>query len=276
MKLCTSSLRFQTRLAGLVKTTSGVSLLHKRHLHYPLPWPKIALPWPRTDHRNKLRYFLNRILGKVLLRVTSSKWSEKEFLVGAEYAIKEFASILNTPELREELKSITSEELHSCINNSLDKIQPTWTLGLQVHEISDLVVGDIRSIAGIAPEGKEHVMDLWGHKVVTSQEMMDSILKESGGKSSLTLQDFRKISNLAFNQRQQFQIDVTFNMTESYWLANEDGAIVEGSRTHTSQSNHKWTFGSQVNNMADYPFSWIITNVNDFITTNHVKISYLI
>jgi len=263
MKSCASSLWLRMRLGNYVKT------VHKRHLHYPLPWPKI-------DHRSKAKNFFALTIGKSFLRVASSRWSEKEFLAGVEIAIKEFANVLHTPELYEELKNITSEELHSCIKNSLDKIQPTWTLELQVHGISNLAVSDVRVIAGMAPDGKEHVMEILGHRVITSQEKMDNILKETGGMSGLTLQHMRSIGSESFDQRVEFQIEVTFDMTESYWLTNEDGAIVEGSKDHTTKSNHKWTFGSEFNRTADYPFSWIITNINNFITTKRVKFSDLL
>jgi len=266
MKHCTSSLWLQMCLGSYTRYMNCVSVLHKRHLHYPLPWPRI-------DHRSTAKYFLGRIVGKAFLRGTLCKWSEKEFLAGAEYAIKEFANMLHTPELREGLKNITNEKLHSCIKNSLDKIQPTWTLGLQVHEISNLAVGDIQLIAGMAPDGKEHIIDILGHRIVTSRDEMESILKESGGKSGLSLQDFSKIITLSYEQKVQFQIDVIFNMTELYWLTNEDGAIVEGSKDCTKQSSHKWTFGSEFNRTAEYPFSWIITNINDLLPTKHTKLS---
>ena len=261
-----SSLWLRMCLGNYAKTVNGVTLLRKRHLHYPLPWPKI-------DHRSKAKNFFGLVIGKSFLRAASSRWSEKEFLAGVEFAIKEFATMLNTPELREELKNITSGELHSCIKNSLDKIQPTWTLGLQVHEISNLAVVNVRVIAGMAPDGKEHIMEIWGHRVITSQEKMDNILKETGGMSGLTLQHMRSIGNVAFNQRLEFQIEVTFNTTELYWLTNEDGAIVEGSKDHTTQSNQKWIFGSELSRTLDYPFSWIITNINDLLPTKHVKLS---
>ena len=263
MKLCAFSLGLQKRLTGHLKTTNSVSLVNKRHLHYPLPWPRI-------DHRSKTKYFMGRILGKTFLRAASGKWSEEEFKVGVKHAIKEFANILNTPALREDLKNITSEELHSCIKDSLEKIS-TWTLGLQIHDLSNFVIGDIRAIAGEAPDDKRHVVDIWGHRMITSHDKLERILEESGGKSGLSLKHFTDISNTAFNERLQFQVDITFNTTESYWLTNEDDAIVEGSKDHPTQSIHKWTFGSELNRTEDYPFSWIIVNINDFIPTQQAS-----
>jgi len=234
---------------------------HKRHsVHYPLPWPR-SISYERES-------YFGAILGKVLLGATlrahgKHKWSEKEFLVGAEHAVNEFASILNSPERHEELQDITSEELCTCIRHSLNQLDSRWELGLQVHNIKKPKV-DIHIVAGLAPEGQEHVIYKWGHKVVTNQETMDAIAKEME-KSGFTLQHLQNVGKHAINQKLEFQISVNFKTSETFWIVDQDGAIVEGSKEHPVKCDHRWVFGSTVNESSEYPFSWIITDINNFI-----------
>ena len=236
---------------------------HKIHVvHYPLPWP-------RNDSYENESYF-GAILGQVLLGASlrahtdgKHKWSEKEFLVGAKHAVNEFASILGSPNRHDELEDITSEELCTCIKASLEKLKSGCELGLHLHDIKKLKVAIIRTVAGAAPLGQEHVIYKWGHKVITHQETMDTIAKEMD-KSGFTLQHLQNVGKHAVSQKLEFQICVDFKTSETYWLTNQDGAIIEGSKEHPVKCNHRWVFSSTLND-SDYPFSWIITDINNFI-----------
>ena len=237
---------------------------HKRHLvQYPLPWP-------RNCSYESESYF-GAILGQVLLGATlraqsngKHKWSEKEFLVGVKHAVNEFANILGSPDRHDELEDITSEELCTCVKRSLSQLDSHWELGLNLHEIKKLQIAIIRTVAGSAPEGQEHVIYKWGHKVITHQDTMDTIAKDME-KSGFTLQHLQNVGKHAVNQKLEFQICVEFKTSETFWITNQDGAIVEGSKDNPVKCDHRWVFGSTVNESNDYPFSWIITDINNFI-----------
>ena len=236
----------------------------KRYLeHYPLPWP-------RNSSYDNESYF-GAILGKVLLGATlrahsnkKQRWSENEFLAGVKHAVNEFANILSNPQRHDELDYITSEELCKCVKHSLSQLDTHWKLNFDLHEIKKLRVVIISTIAGSAPEGQEHVIYKWGHKVITHQETMDAIAKEMD-KSGFTLQHLRNVGKHAVNQKLEFQISVDFKTSETFWITNKDGAIVEGSQHDLVKCDHRWVFGSTVNESNEYPFSWVITDINNFI-----------
>jgi len=233
----------------------------KRHLeHYPLPWPR------NSSYENES--YLGAILGKVLLGATlrahTQKWSEKEFLAGVKHAVNEFASILSNPQRHDELDYITSEELCTCVKHSLSQLDTQWKLSLNLQEIKQLRVVFISTVAGSAPEGQEHVIYKWGHKVITHQDTMDAIAKEMD-KSGFTLQHLLNVGERAANQKLEFQISVDFKTSEMFWIMNENGAIIEGSKNDLMKCNHRWVFGSMVNESNDYPFSWVINDINNFI-----------
>ena len=247
-----------------VNTNLHLIKYHKRSLaHYPLPWPR--------DRSYESDSYIGAILGQILINATlrahsngKYRWSEKEFLGGVKHAVSEFVSILGSPDRHDELQGITSEELCTCVKRSLDQLDSRWELGLHVHEIKKLKVAIIRTVAGTAPEGQEHVIYKWGHKVVTDQETMDVIAKEME-KSGFTLQHLQNVGKLAVNQKLEFQVCVAFKTSETFWIANQDGAIVEGSKDYPVKCDHRWVFGSTVNESDDYPFSWVITDINNFI-----------
>lgn len=265
MKLFKSRIVYSVIHQRTTKVNTHLHLrYHKRNLvHYPLPWP-------RNCSYESESYF-GAILGQVLLGATlrahsqgKHRWSEKEFLVGAKHAVNEFASVLNSPDRHNELEDITSEELCRCIKASLKQLDGGSELGLHLHDVKKLKVAIIRTVAGSAPEGQEHVIYKWGHKVITDQGTMDTIAKEME-KTGFTLQHLQNVGKYAMNQKLEFQICVAFKTSETFWITNKDGAIIEGSKDQPVKCDHRWVFSSLVNESNDYPFSWIITDINNFI-----------
>lgn len=230
--------------------------------NYQLPWTQHHTPF---THRESL---INRTVGIFLLRRIAGShgcsFSVSDFLQGVKEAVFSLADILSTPERQDSLHTILSPRLYERVRSSLDSLPSGSRMHLDVESIRHLQLCCVNSVIGATEPGDEHLFEWLGQRVVASRSelrAMDEI------DAKFTFQSGRELALEAASTHMEFQLGASFRTKEKFAILDSTGEVVAGSNQF-QDCYHMWRFSSDVpwNADIDYPFSWRILDINDYLT----------
>ena len=227
---------------------------------YPLPWPKHKFP-------QDFEPFWNRVAGKFVIRrvmkTLGCDFSTSDFIEGSRMAIQELASMISDKSRHSELSRVTSPDLNRAITATLDEVQETSSIHLDIESIRNTEIVSFNSIIGEASPGDEHVISELGQKIITSRSRMHGM-----DQYSISVKEFRELLMEATIARLEFRISVRFKTKEKFVILDrETGQLLSGSNQYTD-CQHLWLFTSVVDKESQYPLNWIIADINKFLNVN--------
>ena len=269
---------FCTRLyAGrylLVSSGRPLSSLRKKDLHtslvnssqdeeglgYPLPWPHYSKAFASREplmHRMSGLFIVKRVAN-----ILSHLFSVSEFLLGVREAVYMFADVIASQERHDELEHILEPNLCSSVRQTLSLLPENAHIHLDIESIRNLQLVAVNAIIGSADPGDEHVIAYLGHKVITSQMRMQSLIDQD---TKFTFNSARAIGKEATVSRLEFQLGVSFSTKEKFAVLDESGTVVKGSNQF-KDCFHYWKFNSLVPwETEEYPFRWTVMDINNFL-----------
>lgn len=225
---------------------------------YTLPWPRYSRP---IAQRAPL---LHRLAGQFLLfhgaKRLGSHFSTTEFLLGVSDAVKAYTEVLNEHRYQD-LEVMLSPSLYKAVDASLRNLPVGAKLDMDVSAIKGQTVCSVNAIFGDANPDDEHSVEWLGQKVLTSKSQMMKILE---GESTFTFRNARALGAEATLNRLEFVLGISFFTRSSFKVINDTGQILIGNNRYI-EDFHYWKFSSVVDYDRDYPFEWIITDINNFL-----------
>ena len=244
----------------------GPRLLLWRHFSdspaYVLPWSQHAKPLSQREP------LVNRTVGLFLLRRIAGShgysFSISEFLEGVREAVFSLAGLLSSPERHESLQTVLDPRLYDNVRSSLERLPDGARMHLDVESIRQLQLACVNSVVGATEPGDEHTFSWLGQRVIASRtelRAMDEI------DAKFTFQSGRELALEAASTHMEFQLGVSFRTKEKFAVLDRSGEVVAGSNQFRD-CYHFWRFCSTVewNADIDYPFSWIISDINNHLT----------
>ena len=225
---------------------------------YSLPWPHYSKPLARRAP------LLHRLAGQFLLHRGSNRmgsaFSTTDFLLGVSDAVKAFVDALNENRYHD-LEAMLSPSLYKSIVTSLRNLPPGAVIDLDTSVIKGQTLCSVCAVFGDATPDDEHSIEWLGQKVVTSKSRMMKLIE---GDSSFTFKNARALGTEATLNRLEFILGVSFFTRTCFKVVGDTGQLVQG-HNHYVDDFHYWKFSSLVHYDREYPFEWIITNINNFL-----------
>ena len=226
---------------------------------YPLPWPHHFRPIARRSP------LLHRLAGQFLIYRGSKRWgsgfSTTDFLLGVADAVKAFTKVLNEKDRYHDLKTMLSPSLYNSIKASLDNLPEGAVIDMDVSAIKGQTLCSVNAIFGDVNPDDEHSIEWLGQKVLTSKSRMMQIIE---GDSSFTFRNARVLGAEATLNRLEFILGVSFFTRTWFKIVGDTGQTLQGHDQYVDEF-HFWKFSSLVDRDKEYPFEWIITDINNFL-----------
>ena len=239
-------------------TSKVQSLTATEHKEYSLPWPRYSRPIARRAP------LLHRLAGLFLLHRGSEKlrsvFSTADFLLGVSDAVGAFTDALNENR-HHDLEAMLSPSLYKAIDVSLLSLPLGATIDMDTSIIKGQTICSVSAIFGDATPDDEHSIEWLGQKVVTSKSQMMKLIE---GDSMFTFKKARALGTEATLNRLEFVLGVSFFTRACFKVLSNTGQLIQG-HNHYVDDFHYWEFSSLVHYDKEYPFEWIITNINNFM-----------
>ena len=243
------------------KMLLSTNLEQETNRKYSIPWPHYSRPIARRAP------LLHRLAGHFLLsrgsRLLGSVFSTTEFLLGVSDAVKAYTDVLcEHCNGYHDLKAMLSPSLYKSVENSLSNLPGGAKLDMDVDAIKGQTLCSVNTIFGNANPDDEHSIEWLGQKVLTNKSRMMEIFE---GDSSFTLQNARALGAEATLNRLEFVLGVSFFTRTCFKVVDDTGQVLLGGKNQYVEEFHYWKFSSLIHYDKDYPFEWIITDINNFI-----------
>ena len=226
--------------------------------YYTLPWPHYTEPLARRAP------LLHRLAGQFLLhrgsKLLGSEFSTTEFLLGVGDAVKGYASVLNERRYQD-LETMFSPSLYKAIDSSLHRLPVETELIIDVTAIKGQTLCSVNTTIGDANPGDEHAIKWLGQTVLTSKSRMMEIFE---GESRFTYRDAHALGTEATLSRLKFVLGVSFLTRACFKVVDSTGQILQGHDQYIDEF-HYWKFTSLVDYDREYPFEWIVVDINNFM-----------
>ena len=231
---------------------------------YPLPWAHHSGP---VSPREPL---VNRLIGLLLLRRIARScgytFTVSDFLHGAKEAVFSVAQTLSSPGSRDSLRGVLSPALYAGVSRALECLPGGARMHLDVESIRHVQLSCARSVVGATSPGDEHTLEWLGQRVVASKTELQA-MHETDPKYTYRLA--REIGVNAAQTHMEFELGVSFRTKEKFAVLDVNGKVLEGSNQFRD-GYHLWRFGSDVVwDREDYPYSWRVTDINDYLTQSY-------
>ena len=239
----------------LMKSSTGAG---SERNEYILPWPHCSRPIARRAP------LWHRIAGQFLLHRGSQRlgtfFSTSDFLLGVSDAVKAYGEAINQTSYQD-LEAMLSPPLYKIINSSLCNLSEGSEVDMAVTAVKGQALCSVSAVFGHASQDDEHSIEWLGQKLVTSKSRMMEILE---GNSNFTFKNARSLGAEATMNRLEFILGVSFFTRTYFKVVDSSGQILQGNNEFVDDY-HYWKFSSQVAYEEEYPYKWIIADINNFM-----------